>query len=306
MIPDFEVTILGNTSSIPVHGRNPTAQVVRYHKDYFLIDCGEGTQIQLQRFKVKSSRIENIFISHLHGDHYLGLVGLLSSYNLNGRTKPLTIFGPKGLDEIITTQFRWSNTRLGYPLEFIQTNPHHSEVILEKQGVKVISFPMKHRLPTTGFKVLEKERKRRLIKEKLEEANPPIEAIKAFREGKDYSSDSGKTYLVDDFAYPEPKLRSYAFCSDTIYDEGLVPYLQDMSLLYHESTFMDDQQERAKITYHSTAREAAKIAKMANVGELLLGHFSSRYNDLSEMLVEAKSEFEKSILSEQGQTYSIS
>ncbi len=305
MIPDFEVTILGNTSSIPVHGRNPTAQVVRYHKDYFLIDCGEGTQIQLQRFKLKASRIENIFISHLHGDHYLGLVGLLSSYNLIGRTKPITIFGPKGLDEIITTQFRWSNTRLGYPLKFIQTNPDEPEVIFDNPRVSVSSFPLKHRLPTTGFKVMEKQRQRRLIKERLEEEKPPLDAIKAFRDGNDFKAENGEILRVDDFAYEEPGLRSYSFCSDTIYDEELVPHVMNSSLLYHESTFMEDQKERAQITFHSTAKEAANIAKLAKVDKLLLGHFSSRYSDLEGLLAEAKTVFSNSILSEQGETYAI-
>ncbi|MHA7128320.1 ribonuclease Z [Algoriphagus namhaensis] len=306
MIPDFEVTILGNTSSIPVYGRNPTAQVVRYDQHLLLIDCGEGTQMQLKKFKVKSSKIEHIFISHLHGDHYLGLVGLLSSYNLNGRTKPLTIYGPQGLDDIITTQFRWSNTRLGYPLVFRQTNPEAEELLFENQKFKVFSFPMKHRLPTTGFRVEEKPRPKSLIKEKLLLLSLPIEGIKKLRFGEDYRDAEGNLHRVSELAHPEPPLRSYAFCSDTIYDPSLVSYIQGASLLYHESTFMDDQLERAKLTFHTTAREAAQIAKAARVERLLLGHFSSRYPDLSGILAEAKAAFENSILSQQGETYSIS
>lgn len=305
MIPEFEVTVLGNTSSIPVHGRNPTAQVVRYHQEYLLIDCGEGTQMQLRKFGIKSSKIYAVFISHLHGDHYLGLVGLLSSYNLNGRTKPLTIYGPKGLDEIITTQFRWSQTKLGYPLSFKVTNPDAHELILESKGLRVFSFPMKHRLPTTGFRVEEKFRPLHLIKEKLLKEKPPVEAIKAFREGQDYTEASGEIFRVRDFAYPPDPLRSYAFCSDTIYDPDLIPYIQKVNLLYHESTFMEDQKARAKLTFHSTAKEAAQIALGAKVGALMLGHFSSRYGDLTELLEEAKTIFSNSYLSTQGETYPI-
>lgn len=305
MIPEFEVTVLGNTSSIPVHGRNPTAQVVRYHQDWLLIDCGEGTQMQLKKFKLKSSRISAIFISHLHGDHYLGLVGLLSSYNLNGRTKPLTIYGPKGLDEIITTQFRWSRTQLSYHLAFQVTNPNAEELILETPRIKVFSFPMKHRLPTTGFRIEEKFRPLNLIKEKLLTAKLSIEVIKSLREGKDFQDESGKIYRVEDYAFPQPKLRSYAFCSDTIFDPELVPFVKNVNLLYHESTFMEDQKERAKITFHSTAKEAAEIAKRAKVSQLLLGHFSSRYGDLRELLEEAKTIFSDSYLSIQGETYPI-
>ncbi|MFC3881641.1 ribonuclease Z [Algoriphagus namhaensis] len=305
MIPEFEVTVLGNTSSIPVHGRNPTAQVVRYHQEYLLIDCGEGTQMQLKKFKQKSSRISCIFISHLHGDHYLGLVGLLSSYNLNGRTKPLTIYGPKGLDEIITTQFKWSKTKLVYPLSFRETNPNEAELLLETNQIRVFSFPMKHRLPTTGFRIEEKTRLRNLIKEKVLSEKPSVEAIKTLREGQDFLDEAGKLFRVKDFAYPQGEMRSYAFCSDTIFDPDLVPHVKDVTLLYHESTFMDDQKDRAKITFHSTAKEAAEIAKRANVGQLMLGHFSSRYGDLEGLLAEAKTIFSKSYLSTQGETYPI-
>lgn len=261
--------------------------------------------MQLKKFKLKSSRISSIFISHLHGDHYLGLVGLLSSYNLNGRTKPLTIYGPKGLDEIITTQFRWSRTKLVYPLNFQETNPTDSELLLETNRIRVYSFPMRHRLPTTGFRIEEKTRLRNLIKEKVLAKKPSVEAIKALREGQDFLDESGKLFRVKDFAYPQGEMRSYAFCSDTIFDPELVPHVKNVTLLYHESTFMDDQKDRAKITFHSTAKEAAEIAKRASVGQLMLGHFSSRYGDLEGLLAEAKTIFSKSYLSTQGETYPI-
>jgi ribonuclease Z len=306
LIQDFEVTILGNTSSIPAHQRNHTSQVVRYGQELLLLDCGEGTQIQLRKYKIKTSQITHIFISHLHGDHYLGLVGLLSSYNLAKRTKPLTIFGPQGLDEIITTQFRWSDTKVGYPLKFIQTDPNSFNLLVELRGIDVYSFPMKHRLPTTGFLIKEKPGFRNLIKEKLLSKKLPLQAIQSMRLGEDFEDPStGQTYNVSDYTYPLPPLRSYAFCSDTIFDVQLVPYLKHVDLLYHESTFMDADAERAAITFHSTGSQAGKIADLSGVKKLLLGHFSSRYADLEPILEEAKRYFLASILSEEGKTYSI-
>ena len=305
MIPDFEVTILGNTSSIPVHGRNHTAQVVRFGQECLLIDCGEGTQIQMRKFKVKPSRINHIFISHLHGDHYLGLMGVLSSYHLSKRTHPLTIFGPKGLDEIITTQFRWSNTKLSYPLNFIQTNPEGLNLLLDHPRFQVYSFPLTHRLPTTGFLVSEKEGLRSLIKENLTSKKIPLEAIQSLRNGKNFTDENGKMYSLEEYTYPLLPLRSYAFCSDTRFEPNLVRYLSEPTLLYHESTFMEADAIRAVDTFHSTAKQAAEIANLINAKKLLLGHFSSRYVHLEEMLLEAKTVFPNSELSEEGKTYPI-
>lgn len=305
MIPDFEVTILGNTSSIPVHGRNHTAQVIRFGQECLLVDCGEGTQIQLRKFRIKSSKISHIFISHLHGDHYLGLMGLLSSYALSKRTKPLTIFGPKGLDEIITTQFRWSNTKLTYTLTFLETNSEGLNLLLDHPRFTVHSFPLTHRLPTTGFLISEKPGLRNLIKEKLQEKQIPLEAIQSLRNGRDFSDKNGDFYSIKEYTYPLLPLRSYAFCSDTCFEPRLTNYLKRPTLLYHESTFMEADLERAKITFHSTAKQAAEIATLLNAHQLLLGHFSSRYVDLEEMLGEAKTVFENTELSEEGKTYSI-
>ena len=305
MIPDFEVTVLGNTSSIPVHGRNHTAQVIRFGQECLLIDCGEGTQIQMRKFKVKSSRISHIFISHLHGDHYLGLMGVLSSYQLSKRTAPLTIFGPKGLDEIITTQFRWSITKLSYPLNFIQTQPDGMNLLVDHPRFTVHSFPLTHRLPTTGFLISEKEGLRSLIKEKLTGKKIPLEAIQSLRQGKAYSDPEGNRYSLEEYTYPLPPLRSYAFCSDTRFGPILVRYLSEPTLLYHESTFMEADAARAADTYHSTAKQAAEIANLIKAKKLLLGHFSSRYVHLEEMLLEAKTVFANSELSEEGKTYAI-
>jgi ribonuclease Z len=305
LIPEFEVTILGNTSSIPVHGRNHTAQVIRFGQECLLLDCGEGTQIQMRKFKVKSSKISHIFISHLHGDHYLGLMGILSSYNLSKRTKALTIFGPKGLDEIITTQFRWSNTRLSYPLHFVETNSDGLNLLLDHPRFTVHSFPLTHRLPTTGFLIREKEGLRNLLKEKLQEKKIPLAAIQNLRTGKDFLDEKGNLYSLKDYTHPLHPLRSYAFCSDTCFEPKLANYIDSPTLLYHESTFMELDAERAKVTFHSTAKQAAEIANLLKAKTLLLGHFSSRYINLEEMLNEAKTVFIQSELSEEGITYPI-
>ncbi|MBN3584663.1 ribonuclease Z [Algoriphagus aestuarii] len=305
MTPDFEVTILGNTSSIPVHGRNHTSQVIRFGQELLLLDCGEGTQMQLRKFKIKSSRISKIFISHLHGDHYLGLIGLLSSYNLAKRTKSLTIYGPQGLDEIITTNFKWSKTKLSYPLDFVQTDTNGLNLLFEENLFAVYSFPLKHRLPTTGFLIEEKPGLRNLIKSKLQEQPISIEAIHSLRKGIDFRENNGKLIKVEQYAYPLPPLRKYAFCSDTIFDPGIASYIKNVDLLYHESTFLSADETRAAETFHSTGAQAAKIASISNAKELLLGHFSSRYAVLDEMLAEAIRVFPNSILSEEGQTYPI-
>lgn len=305
MIPDFEVTILGNTSSIPVHGRNHTAQVVRFGQECLLLDCGEGTQMQIRKYRVKSSRISHIFISHLHGDHYLGLMGILSSYNFSKRTKPLTIFGPKGLDEIITIQFRWSNTKLTFPLSFVETKTDGLNLLLDHPRFTVHSFPLTHRLPTTGFLIHEKEGLRNLNKDKLLEEKIPLAAIQSLRQGKDYCDNDGNTFLVNEYTYPLSPLRSYAYCSDTCYEPKLAKYVKNPTLLYHESTFMEADAERAVVTFHSTSKQAAEMANLLKTKSLLLGHFSSRYMELEEMLEEAKTVFAESELSEEGKTYPI-
>jgi ribonuclease Z len=305
LIPDFEVTVLGNTSSIPIHGRNHTAQILRFGQQFLLIDCGEGMQVQARKYKMKISRIDYIFISHLHGDHYLGLVGLLSSYHLSQRQTPVTIFGPKGLDEIITTHFRWSNTQIGYQINFVQTKTDEMNLLLDENSFQVYSFPLKHRIPTTGFLIREKFGLRSLIKEKIEKKELSIEGIKSLRDGIDYYSQEGELFKVKEYTYPLPPLRSYAFCSDTIFDPGIKNYIGKTDLLYHESTFMEQDRERAGVTFHSTAKQAGEIAKLSGAKKLLLGHFSSRYAKLEGLLAEAQTEFPDSELSEEGRTYVI-
>ncbi|MDE0560598.1 ribonuclease Z [Algoriphagus sp. NF] len=305
MRPEFEVTILGNTSSIPVHGRNHTSQLVKLGSELMLIDCGEGTQMQLRRFRLKYSKINYIFISHLHGDHYLGLIGLLSSFHLARRNNPLTIFGPKGLDEIISTHFRWSNTQLTYSIDFHITTDDGLNLLVNTPQLMVYSFPLRHRLPTTGFLIKEKAGLRNLIKSKLEAEKLPVEAIQSLRKGMDYIGVDGSFYPVREYCYPQEATRTYAYCSDTIYWPELKEYIAGVDLLYHESTFLDAEKERAELTMHSTAGQAASIAAESSVKKLILGHFSSRYKDLNPMLEEAKPIFENVELSVEGEIYQL-
>ncbi len=288
-----------------MNGRNHTAQVIRFGQEFFLLDCGEGTQIQLRKYKVKASKISSIFISHLHGDHYLGLIGLLSSFHLSKRTEVLRIFGPRGLNEIITTHFRWSQTRLNYPLEFTETTTVGKFTLIDHPQFTVSSFPLQHRIPTTGFIIQEKEGLRSLIKEKLEKSALPLEAIQRLRLGHDYLASDGTHYHAKDYCHPSALLRSYAFCSDTTFDPSLIPYFEGVDLLYHEATFMEADSHRAAETFHCTAKQAGLLAQHAGVKKLLLGHFSSRYPDLNDLLAEAQTIFPNSLLSEEGICYSI-
>ena len=303
---EFEVTILGSNSAIPAHGRNQTSQLVSVGNSFLLIDCGEGTQIQLRKFKLKFGRIDFILISHLHGDHFYGLMGLISSFHLVKRERLLTIFGPSGLDEIITTQLKYTNTKLSFPLRFVPTQAEGKNLILEEPMFRVFTFPLQHRIPCTGFLIEEKPGLRNMVKEKLVKTKMPVEAIVSLREGKDVvDPDSKILYRVEEYTYPPKQSKKYGYCSDTVFDPTLVNFIHGVDLLYHEATFGDDETERAGTTFHSTSRQAGIIAMKANVGKLLLGHYSSRYKDLTPILDQAKEVFENTYLSEEGVTYTI-
>ncbi len=271
-----------------------------------MVDCGEGTQHQLKRHRVKSSKIDHIFISHLHGDHYLGLMGLLSTFHLNGRTAPLQIYGPKGLDEILTIHLKHSHTLLKFPLHFTQTSTEGKNLLLVAGNIRVFSFPLKHRIPCTGFLFEEISRQQKLIKEKIVGSGMSVEEIQCLLQGGDVMHTDGTLkYRARDYTHQPVPPRKYAFCSDTVFDPTLVPYIQGVDLLYHESTFMASDKERAKLTLHSTTEEAATIANYAAAKELLLGHYSVRYIDLYPLLWEAKAIFDATQLSEEGKTYVI-
>lgn len=301
----FQIKILGSNSASPAHDRNQTSQLLTIGSDHFLIDCGEGTQIQLIRYKTRFHKISHIFISHLHGDHYLGLMGLLLTMHLQRRSLELFLFGPAGLDEIITTQLRHSHTVLNYKLHFTTLKPDGFNLIYENKALTVHSFPLVHRIACTGFLFKEKPKQRRMNKNKIlpEMSGDDISLLK---QGKDICDASGvvKWHSLH-YTLPPRRSRSFAYCSDTKYAPEILQYIKNVDLLYHESTFSKEHEQRATETFHSTAEQAALIAKEANAGTLILGHYSVRYKDLSPLLSEAKSVFFNSRLAIEGENIEV-
>lgn len=301
----FEVTILGSSSATPIYNRNPTSQVLNINERLYLVDCGEGTQQQMLRFDVRGSRIDHIFISHLHGDHYLGLIGFLSSLHLNGRKKALKLFGPLHLKEIIDLQFKYSETVLQYEILFYPTDPKNRQVILDNEDVIVETIPLDHRIECTGFLFKEKKRLRKLIKEELERVGIPVEYYTALKKGADYTDNQGKVYKNDTLTTDSAEPKIYVYCSDTKYDERYFDQIKNADLLYHEATFLHNMLDRANETHHTTALQAAEIAVKTNAKNLLIGHFSARYKMLDELLDEAKSVFPNTGLAIEGKTFFV-
>jgi ribonuclease Z len=258
------------------------------------------------RFEVKASRIDYIFISHLHGDHYLGLVGLLSSMHLNGRTKLLKIFCPPPLKEIVDLQLKYSETTLQYPVEFIFTKADVAEVILDNQDILVETIPLDHRIPCTGFLFREKKRLRKIIKDRIEELNIPVQYFTALKKGKDYEAADGTIYKNDTLTTDSAQPKAYAYCSDTLYNPKYFEQINSASLLYHEATFLNDMLDRANHTHHTTALQAAQVALQTKAHKLIIGHFSARYKTLNEFLDEAQNVFPNTELAVEGKTFIIS
>ena len=301
----FEVTILGSSSSTPIFNRNPSAQLLNVNEKFMLIDCGEATQNQLLHFGLKANRIDQIFISHLHGDHYLGLVGLLSSLHLTGRTKPMDIFGPADLLEIIDLQFKLSQTVLKYPINFKSTNSEAHEMIFESWDVHVETFPLDHRIPCTGFKFTEKQRLRKINKDKIEELSIPTEMLPLIKKGQSYTDKNGIVHSAKELTTEADKPKVYVYCSDTVCSWKYIDHIRNADLLYHEATFLNDMINRAEETFHTTALQAGEIALKANVKKLLIGHFSARYRDLEPLLEESRGVFPETSLAIEGKTFMI-
>lgn len=301
----FELTILGSSSATPTHNRHPTAQVLNIRERFFLIDCGEGTQTQLVRYKLKYSRISHVFISHLHGDHYLGLMGLISTMHLQGRTNELHLFGQQELMDVIELQLRLSNTVLRYQLIFHPIKNFSGTLIHEDEDITVRTIVLNHRIPCAGFLFKEKPKPRKLLINKMNLYSIPFKYFAGIKNGDDYEDDFGNIIKNTELTISSGSPRSYAFCSDTIYDEQLADEVRGVDLLYHESTFMHDLVDRAKATFHSTTIEAATIARKAEVGKLIIGHFSARYKDLSPLLVEAKTVFKNTELALEGRKFVV-
>lgn len=290
----FEVTILGSGAALPTLSRNSTAQYVTIQNKHLLIDCGEGTQLQMRKFGVKIQRISIILISHLHGDHFFGLVGLISTMRLLGRDKNLTIICPQGLKSILLTQLEIGHTQLDFEIEFIELTGKESQVVYSDKVIEIATFPLKHKIPTNGYIVREKEKERNLKSGVSNHPGMKLEYIHRLKRGEDVLTDSGELFKCEDFTKaPKPSL-SYAYCSDTAYSENVIEAIKGSTCLYHEATFTEEHKANAKKTMHSTAIQAAKVAKGAEVQKLYMGHLSARYSDVLQHELEAKSIFPES------------
>ena len=301
----FNVTILGSGAAVPTHRRNPTAQYVQCNDRHILIDCGEGTQLQLRKYGVKIQRINHILISHLHGDHFFGLVGLISTMHLLGRTSGLTIYAPSPLEKIVRSQLEIGGAKLDFEINFIPIDGNEKRLLYEDRLIEIHTFPLKHRVPANGFVIKEKPKEYRLISEALKGRGLLLEHLPLLKRGEDVVLDSGERISFKEVTLPPKPSFSYAYCSDTAYWETIVPSIAESTVLYHEATFVQKEIERARATYHSTASQAAKIASMANVKKLLLGHISARYDDTDTHLSEAKEIFPNTVVVEDGDTFEI-
>lgn len=299
----MKLTILGCYAATPRTFTNPTSQVLEIKNRLFLIDCGEGTQVQLRKNKLKFSKINHVFISHLHGDHFFGLIGLVSTFALLGRTTDLHIYGPKGIKEIIDLQLRLSNSWTNYQLIFHELQSKESEIIYEDNKVIVKTIPLKHRVYTNGFLFQEKMGERRLDLNAVKDYEIETCYFQNIKNGKDITLEDGRIIANHKLSFDPISALSYAFCSDTKYSEDVVPLIENVSVLYHESTFLQSEETLAQKTMHSTAKEAAKIAMKANVKQLILGHYSTRYDSIDLFKKEAETIFKEVLLADDGKSF---
>lgn len=301
----MEVTILGCYAATPGTYNHTTSQVLNIANHMFLIDCGEGTQMQLRRQKVKFSRIKHVFISHLHGDHFFGLIGLVSTFNLLGRETDLHIYGPKGIKEIITLQLKMSKSWTGYGLYFHELSSKSPEVIFEDDKVTVETIPLDHRVYTNGYLFKEKEGDRKLLMNEVLNYDIDKAYYRSIKKGKDVTLDNGTLVKNELLTDPPPPIKSYAFCSDTAYLPSIANQIKGVTALYHESTFLESHEHLCKPTKHSTAKQAPQIAKQAEAKQLILGHYSTRYDNLNLFKEEAEAYFENVTLAEDGKRFSF-
>ena len=299
----FGVTILGNNSALPAYDRHPTAQIVSIQDHSILIDCGEATQIQMSRYKVKRSKINHILISHLHGDHYFGLIGLITSMGLLGRTTDLHLFSPPGLKEIVDMQLTVANSSIPYPLHFHAI--YEAGTLVETPKFKVSCFPTQHRIPCFGFTISENKAPRKINKEKVIAAEIPYSYYDELKKGHDYETKYGCVILNEDLTDPASPNKKYVYTADTIYDIGLVEHAMDANLLYHEATYLKDQTQKAAERFHATTIQAATVAKEAGVNRLLIGHFSSKYESIETHVQEARTVFANTDLALEGVTFLV-
>ncbi len=303
--PPFSVTILGNASAVPTAHSNLSAQLIAYGRKRFLVDCGEGTQHQLFKLHLKQSHIDHVFISHLHGDHFYGIFGFISTLHLFGREKTLHLYAPSPLEKLIAQVLEVSQTQLRYPLEFHALEDFDEHPLYQDEQLTIKCFPVSHRIPTWGFLFKEKPRARKVNKKFIESYQPTIKEIKAIKAGGGFVTSSGRLLNHLEVTDTPPKSRAYAYCADTAYHEPIIPEIFKSDLIYHEATFDNSMQQLAQEKYHATAQQAAMLAKKAEVGQLLLGHFSARHKDLTTLLHEAKAVFPSTQISIEGVTYEV-
>jgi len=301
----MRITILGNNSAIPACGRHPTAQIVEIREQLLLVDCGEGTQMQMQRYGIRTRRIHHIFISHLHGDHYFGLIGLLTSMGLLGRTEPVHLYAPPKLEDIINIQLNAAATVLPYELRFIPIEDDDSKMLINTPYITVQCFPTEHRIPCHGFVFESKKGGRVLLPEACRTYEIPAAYYARLKEGADYMQKNGELVKNEWVTSDPPPPQKYAYCADTLFTESFLSHIAGADIMYHESTYLNDLAQRARERFHSTALEAAQLAQKAGVKRLLLGHFSSKYEDLSVFEQEARSIFPATEITQEGMSFEV-
>jgi ribonuclease Z len=299
----LKLTILGCYAATPRTFTNPTSQILEIKNRIFLIDCAEGTQVQLRKNKIRFSKINHIFISHLHGDHFFGLIGVVSTFTLLNRTSDLHIYGPKGIQEIIKLQLRLSNSWTNYGLFFHELESNDSEIIYEDDKVLVKTIPLKHRVYTNGFLFQEKTAERKLNLDAVQNYEIETCYYQKIKNGKDIILESGQVIENDKLTFDPIPAKNYAFCSDTAYNEAIIPIIKNIDVLYHESTFLQSEEHLAKKTMHCTAREAATIALKSNAKQLILGHYSTRYKNIELFKEEAETIFPVVHLADDGKSF---
>ncbi|MFK7812579.1 MAG: ribonuclease Z [Maribacter sp.] len=302
----MKLHILGCYAATPRTLTNPTSQVLEIKGHMFLIDCGEGTQVQLRKNKIKFSRINHIFISHLHGDHFFGLPGLISTFRLLGRDKEMHIYGPKGIKEAITLLLKLGDSWTNYHLVFHELTSKETQLIYEDDKVSVETIPLDHRVYTNGFLFKEKLAERKLNIEAAQKYKIDSSSYQNIKSGKDVTLDNGHVISNAELTFDPPKPKAYAYCSDTAYKPEIIPQIKGSDVLYHESTFLDSEEHLSGKTKHATAKEAAAIAKAANVGTLILGHYSTRYKSIELFKEEARTIFKNVELADDGKVFDFS
>lgn len=299
----FELLSLGTSAAIPANGRYPSAHILNINERLYLLDCGEGAQFQMAKYGVKRSKLHHIFITHLHGDHYFGLPGILTGWSLNKRTDPLDVYSPEGLRDIIATQVKWSGgkmEKMRYPVRFHEVDTTHSTLIHTNDDLTVHTLPLRHGIPCAGYLFREQPKPRRMLKSAIAQYEIPYAVIPGIKGGDDYTTPEGRiipnALLTDD----APPARSLAYCTDTLYTPELASTLAGVDILYHEATFLHEAKARATQTHHTTALQAATLARDAGVGRLVLGHFSARYIDVQPLVEEARTVFPNTVAAQEG------